>query len=224
MPHGAPGLLRRLLLPPRPRGRRRSGDSRSRTGPPNLGFGSLDRRSTCPARATGLVPDPGVAQRALPRAGVTDRPWSVGDNINLSVGQGDLEATPLQLAVAYAAIANGGEIVRPHVGLQVEDPPGRAIQEIDPAPQQPARDRARDAQRDHRGPPRGRDGAGRHLVPDLRRLPGRHRRQDRNRGARRERRGPVLVRGARAVSGPRGRRRRHDRARAASAPTPRRRP
>jgi penicillin-binding protein 2 len=64
---------------------------------------------------------------------VTDRPWSVGDNVNLAVGQGDLQADPLQMAVAYAAIANGGDVVRPHVGLRVQDPQGRAIQEIDPA-------------------------------------------------------------------------------------------
>ena len=37
-------------------------------------------------------------------------PWSVGDNVNLSVGQGDLAANPLQMAVAYAAIANGGSV------------------------------------------------------------------------------------------------------------------
>ena len=64
---------------------------------------------------------------------VTDRPWSIGDNVNLAVGQGDLQADPLQMAVAYAAIANGGDIVRPHVGMQVTDPQGRVIQEIDPA-------------------------------------------------------------------------------------------
>jgi penicillin-binding protein 2 len=64
---------------------------------------------------------------------VTDRPWSVGDNVNFAVGQGDLQADPLQMAVAYAAIANGGDIVRPHVGKQVTDPQGRVIQEIDPA-------------------------------------------------------------------------------------------
>lgn len=64
---------------------------------------------------------------------VTDRPWSVGDNINLAVGQGDLQADPLQMATAYAAIANGGDMVRPHVGLRVTDPQGRTIQDIDPA-------------------------------------------------------------------------------------------
>lgn len=60
------------------------------------------------------------------------RPWSVGDNVNLSVGQGDLAATPLQMAVAYAAIANGGRVVTPHLGLTVEDDQGRTVQEIDP--------------------------------------------------------------------------------------------
>ena len=59
----------------------------------------------------------------------------MGDNVNLSVGQGDLQANPLQMAVAYAAIANGGDVVRPHVGMEVEDASGRAVQEIDPAPQ-----------------------------------------------------------------------------------------
>jgi penicillin-binding protein 2 len=62
-------------------------------------------------------------------------PWTVGDNINLAVGQGDLLVTPLQLAVAYAAIANGGMIVRPHIGLQVENNVGdKVLQKIDPPP------------------------------------------------------------------------------------------
>jgi len=66
--------------------------------------------------------------------GISDkRPWSLGDNINLSVGQGDLQASPLQLAVAYAAIANGGRVVRPHLGLAVEDAGGSEITRI-PAP------------------------------------------------------------------------------------------
>jgi penicillin-binding protein 2 len=59
------------------------------------------------------------------------RPWSIGDNVNLAVGQGDLQATPLQMAVAYGAIANGGKVVRPHLGLQVEDEQGRLLQKID---------------------------------------------------------------------------------------------
>jgi penicillin-binding protein 2 len=60
------------------------------------------------------------------------RPWSNGDNVNLAVGQGDLQATPLQLAVAYSAIENGGSVVRPHIGLQIEAPNNTVLQRIDP--------------------------------------------------------------------------------------------
>jgi penicillin-binding protein 2 len=74
-------------------------------------------------------------RRHVPSCGLADgRPWSVGDNENLAVGQGDLEATPLQLAVAYSAIANGSMVVRPHVGLEVDAPDGTVLQRIDPPP------------------------------------------------------------------------------------------
>ena len=58
----------------------------------------------------------------------------MGDNVNLAVGQGDVGVTPLQLAVAYSAIANGGNVVRPHIGLDVESPDGTILQKIDPPP------------------------------------------------------------------------------------------
>lgn len=48
--------------------------------------------------------------------------WRKGDTINMSVGQGDLKATPLQVARAYAAIANGGTLVQPHIGILAKDP------------------------------------------------------------------------------------------------------
>jgi penicillin-binding protein 2 len=64
----------------------------------------------------------------------TNRPWSVGDNVNLAVGQGDVQVTPLQLAVAYSAIANGGTIVRPHVGEDIQSADGRVLQRIAPPP------------------------------------------------------------------------------------------
>ncbi|HEY5316517.1 MAG TPA: penicillin-binding protein 2 [Solirubrobacteraceae bacterium] len=62
-------------------------------------------------------------------------PWTVGDDVNLAVGQGDVLVTPLQLAVVYAAIANGGTVVRPHIGLDVENSIGdKVLQRIDPPP------------------------------------------------------------------------------------------
>jgi penicillin-binding protein 2 len=63
--------------------------------------------------------------------GFIDRPWSVGDNINLSVGQGDIAANPLQMAVAYAAVANGGRVLRPRLGQRIENSAGQAEQNLD---------------------------------------------------------------------------------------------
>jgi penicillin-binding protein 2 len=67
---------------------------------------------------------------ALYKCGGIERPWTTGDNVSLAVGQGDLQATPLQLAEAYTTIINGGKVVRPHLGLQVEDGQGRLMEEI----------------------------------------------------------------------------------------------
>jgi len=74
---------------------------------------------------------PTDAEIAQGVCGFFDRPWSVGDNINLAVGQGDIAANPLQMAVAYAAIANGGRVLRPRLGLRIEDSVGRALQQLD---------------------------------------------------------------------------------------------
>jgi penicillin-binding protein 2 len=46
-------------------------------------------------------------------------PWTEGQTINLAIGQGALQVSPLQLAVAYSALINGGKVVRPHVGEAV---------------------------------------------------------------------------------------------------------
>lgn len=48
--------------------------------------------------------------------------WYVGDTYNLSIGQGDLLVTPLQVAVWTAAVANGGSVVQPHLAQQLEEP------------------------------------------------------------------------------------------------------
>ena len=86
-----------------------------------------------PGEQAGLLPTP-AWRNQLYEEDLTERPWSAGDNVNLAVGQGDLQADPLQMAVAYATIANGGTVPRPHVGLQVEDAAGRVLREIAPPP------------------------------------------------------------------------------------------
>jgi penicillin-binding protein 2 len=72
---------------------------------------------------------PGTTQ-ALYACGGIERPWTTGDNVSLAVGQGDLQATPLQLAEAYSVIINGGKVVRPHLGQQVEDGNGVLVEQI----------------------------------------------------------------------------------------------
>ncbi len=84
-----------------------------------------------PAETEGLLPTPAWRNR-LYREDLGDRPWTIGDSINLSVGQGDLQANPLQMAVAYAAIGNGGTIVTPHLADTVESVTGEVLQEIRP--------------------------------------------------------------------------------------------
>ena len=82
---------------------------------------------------SGLVPSKKWRDELF-EAGETDRPWSVGDNVQLATGQGDLQTNPLQMAIAYAALGNGGTIVTPHLGLEIEDAAGRVLKEFDPGP------------------------------------------------------------------------------------------
>jgi penicillin-binding protein 2 len=83
-----------------------------------------------PGELPGRVPSPSW-RNDLFKKKLTDRPWSVGDNINLSVGQGDIAASPLQMAVAYAAMANGGRVLRPRLGSRIEDSSGRVLQQLE---------------------------------------------------------------------------------------------
>ncbi|MDO9557134.1 MAG: penicillin-binding protein 2 [Coriobacteriia bacterium] len=45
--------------------------------------------------------------------------WLPGDTVNMAIGQGDLLASPLQMAAAYGAIGNGGTVMTPHVMLEI---------------------------------------------------------------------------------------------------------
>jgi penicillin-binding protein 2 len=53
-----------------------------------------------------------------------------GDAVNMSIGQGEILATPLQMAVVYAALANGGRVLQPHVALRVQRPDGTAVRRM----------------------------------------------------------------------------------------------
>jgi penicillin-binding protein 2 len=53
--------------------------------------------------------------------------WFEGDTLNFSIGQGAVAATPLQVAVLLAAVANGGKILRPYLVDRVVSPEKKVI-------------------------------------------------------------------------------------------------
>jgi penicillin-binding protein 2 len=87
-----------------------------------------------PGAEEGLLPSKKWRDDLAAEGLAEERPWSAGDNIQLATGQGDLQTNPLQMAIAYATLANGGTVVTPHVGLQVDDAAGRVMKEFDPKP------------------------------------------------------------------------------------------
>ncbi len=106
-----------------------------------FGFGSPAGSDGGP-EASGLVPDLPWRRRTYtkkkdPCCWEVDRLWKPGNSIQLAIGQGDLLATPLQMTRFYAAIANGGRLVTPHLLRDVENPNGTSVPvPAFPAPQQ----------------------------------------------------------------------------------------
>lgn len=90
-------------------------------GPPliemtrRFGFGRKTGIELGAEESAGLVPDDAWKQENL------DTPWVIGDAINMSIGQGFLQATPLQVAVMFAVPANGGYLVQPHIRKDNEE-------------------------------------------------------------------------------------------------------
>ncbi|MDH3521629.1 MAG: penicillin-binding protein 2, partial [Myxococcales bacterium] len=89
----------------------------------SFGLGSLTGIQL-PHEKPGLVPTSAWKERRF------DEVWLRGETLSASIGQGFNLATPLQLAVAYAAIANGGKVLAPRLVLQSADRDGNVI----PAP------------------------------------------------------------------------------------------
>jgi penicillin-binding protein 2 len=79
------------------------------------GFGQKTGIEIGKEESPGLVPDDAWKQSEL------KEPWYAGDTVNMSIGQGYLQSTPLQVAVMFAVAANQGYRVRPHLLLGNED-------------------------------------------------------------------------------------------------------
>jgi penicillin-binding protein 2 len=90
-----------------------------------LGFGS-PTGIDLPGEASGIMPDP------LWKFATFDEPWTLGNTYHESIGQGFVAVTPLQLLNAYASVANGGTVYKPHFLKEVTSE-GKPV--ATPAPQ-----------------------------------------------------------------------------------------
>ena len=64
-----------------------------------------------PSEISGVVADPDWKKQVL------DKGWYTGDSYNISIGQGDMQVTPLQMAMAQSAIINDGKVLKPQLEL-----------------------------------------------------------------------------------------------------------
>lgn len=82
-----------------------------------------------PFEQRGLIPDRDWFERTQHETPgrVREGPWVGGDVMNVVIGQGEVVVTPLQLANAYAALANGGTLWQPHVVDRVIDQNGNVL-------------------------------------------------------------------------------------------------
>lgn len=81
-----------------------------------------------PGELDGLVPD-----QRWKRLNYAET-WLTGDTYNMAIGQGFVLVTPLQMVNAYAAIANGGTLYRPHLVKEVLDADDNVVETINPEP------------------------------------------------------------------------------------------
>lgn len=78
-----------------------------------FGYGSVTGIDL-PGEASGRVPD-AEWKKEYNENYPEYQKWLPGDTVNMSIGQGDMLATPLQVLVSYAGIANDGEAMQPHL-------------------------------------------------------------------------------------------------------------
>jgi penicillin-binding protein 2 len=88
-----------------------------------FGFGSATGVDL-PREKKGLVP---TKEWKMSRLG---EPWQLGETISIAIGQGFNLVTPLQLVNAYAALSNGGTLLRPHIVKRIETADGKVYKEF----------------------------------------------------------------------------------------------
>jgi len=80
-----------------------------------------------PGESSGIVPDANWKQEQV------GEPWTLGDTYNFGIGQGYVAATPLQMLTAIAAVANGGQLLTPHIAKEYRDSLGNTVDTVETA-------------------------------------------------------------------------------------------
>jgi penicillin-binding protein 2 len=79
-----------------------------------------------PGEKEGFIPFPEWKKDAL------NDLWRIGDTYNLSIGQGYISTTPLQVAVSFAALINGGKVLTPYIIKEIIDDEGNVLEKRNP--------------------------------------------------------------------------------------------
>lgn len=91
-----------------------------------LGLGASSGLDIRPADSPGVVPDPAWKRSEMLEI------WFPGDTVNVSIGQGYLQVTPLQMALMYMGIANRGVVYQPYLIQSIIAPTGEIVHEREP--------------------------------------------------------------------------------------------
>ena len=95
-----------------------------------FGFNQKTGIDLYPEEVTGLIPDRQWKKNAFSKA--DDKVWYPIETLDVAIGQGATQVTPVQMVQFYAAIANGGKILQPYLVAQIVDAEGNIVQEAEP--------------------------------------------------------------------------------------------
>jgi penicillin-binding protein 2 len=109
---------------------RRLGIDRLAAWARRLGLGEKTGLELYPGEYAGNVPDRDWKRRVFRRPDA--RIWYPIETLDVAIGQGALQVTPIQLASFYALVANGGTLYRPYLVQSVRSPDGRTVQSHGP--------------------------------------------------------------------------------------------
>ncbi|MFH1612053.1 MAG: penicillin-binding protein 2 [bacterium] len=80
-----------------------------------------------PGEAVGLIPDQAWKKQVKP-----DEDWGLGDTYHVSIGQGDVLVTPIQMVSAIASLANGGKLYQMQIVDKIINSDGGVMEDVSP--------------------------------------------------------------------------------------------